>query len=106
MSEANRKNTIGIKNLEGIINELNEKKEDFENKLHKLYAENDRLSNIIKDQKSELEVERNRFQTLEKNKQEELEQMKIFYEDKYHRELVNLMAICWHFQLYLFRNQS
>lgn len=89
MSDANKKAAQEKKSLEAAINALIEKNEDFENKIHKILAENDRLANIIKDKTAELETQKTRFQTFEKNKTEELEQMKDFYEEKLKRDLVS-----------------
>lgn len=88
MNEANKKAAIERRAFESTINLLNEKLEDYENKIHKMLAENERLANIIREKTNEVENQKARYQTLEKNKADELEQLKDYYEEKLPREIV------------------
>lgn len=87
----NKKAAIEKKSLEGTINLLKDKNEDYENKIHKLLGENDRLTDMINEKISDLDNQRSKYQALERNKNEEIQDLKDHYEDKIKRDIVKLL---------------
>lgn len=87
----NKKAAIEKKSLEGTINLLKDKNEDYENKIHKLLGENDRLTDMINEKISDSDNQRSKYQALERNKNEEIQELKDHYEDKIKRDIVKLL---------------